>query len=248
MIPLKSIEEIRKIEIACKITAEILTRIGEYIQEGISTKELDQLIEGWIKMQNAYPAFLGYRGFPANTCISIDEEVVHGIPGPRQIKKGELVKIDVGVMKDGFYGDAAVTFPVEPISAEKRKLMETTKASLGAGIAQARKGNRISHISVAIQTTVEADGFQPVRALVGHGVGKAVHEEPQIPNFSSSGKSPKIENGMVLAIEPMINAGTFEVYTDSDGWTVQTEDGKPSAHFEHTVAVVDGMPKILTAV
>jgi len=248
MIPLKSAEEIGKIETVCKITAEILERIKEYVKEGISTRELDSRIEEWIKMQSAVPSFLGYRGYPASACISIDDEVVHGIPGPRQVKSGELVKIDVGVMKNGFYGDAAVTFPVEPISPDKRKLMEITYASLGAGIEKAKKGNRISDISFAVQSLVEKEGFQPVRALVGHGVGRAVHEEPQIPNYGHPGKGPKIENGMVFAIEPMINAGTFEVYTDSDGWTVITEDGKPSAHFEHTVAVVNGMPKILTVV
>jgi methionyl aminopeptidase len=246
MISLKSLFEIEKIEVACKIVAEVLLRCRDQVQEGLASKDLDRMIKEWIIKESAYPAFLGYRGFPASSCISYNEEVVHGIPGPRRMKKGDIIKIDVGVVKNGFFGDAAITVPIEPISEEKRRLMESTLKSLHAGIQAAKKGNRISDISHAVQTIVEQDGFSPVQALVGHGVGKAVHEDPQVPNFGEPGCGAKIRDGLVLAIEPMVNAGTYEVYTDTDGWTVVTDDGKPSAHFEHTIAIINGLPKILT--
>lgn len=246
MILLKSAHEIQKISYVCQILAEILERIDEYVEEGITTKEIDRIIEEWIRQKNCSPSFLGYLDYPASACISINEEVVHGIPGPRRIVAGDIVSIDVGVMKDGFFSDAAVTIPVPPISEENKRLIDSTRRSLKAGIAEAKRGNYISDISKAVQSTVAKDGFSPVRVLVGHGVGKAVHEDPQIPNFYKSGHSARIQDGMVLAIEPMINVGTYDVYTEADGWTVVTEDGKPSAHFEHTIAVVDGKPRILT--
>lgn len=246
MIKCKSLFEINKIEISCKIIAEIFERIHDYVIADCTTKELDKMIHSWIKQKNANPSFLGFKGFPAASCISLNEEVVHGIPGPRKLQEGDIVSIDVGVEKDGFYGDAARTYSVGKISAEKEKLVLVTRASLSNGIRMARTGNRISDISHAVEETVEKEGFSPVRALVGHGVGVAVHEEPQIPNFGKAGRGPEIMEGMVLAIEPMINAGTYEVYTDSDGWTVITEDEQPSAHFEHTIAVVNGEAKILT--
>lgn len=247
MICLKTPEEIRKIEISCRIVATVLTRIADHVRDGVTTKDIDRLIDQWIREQAAKPAFLGYRGYPASSCISVNEEVVHGIPGPRRIKRGDIVGIDVGVEKDGYFGDAAVTFAVDSIDGEKQRLMTATRDALQAGIAQACKGNRIGDISHAIQAAVEREGFAPVRALVGHGVGKALHEEPQIPNYGAAGRGPRIDDGMVLAIEPMINAGTHEVYTEPDGWTVVTEDQRPSAHFEHTVAIVDGQARILTA-
>ena len=246
MIPLKSLFEIQKIEVACRIAAEVLVRIRELVVEGVTTKDLDRQIAELIRKRGAYAAFLGYRGFPASACISVNEEVVHGIPGPKKLYAGDIVGIDVGVAKDGFFGDAAVTYPVGEIDSEKQRLMVVTQKSLEAGIAEACEHNRISDISHAIESLVAAEGFSPVRALVGHGVGKAVHEEPQIPNFGKPGRGAKIENGMTLAIEPMINAGSFEVFTETDGWTVVTEDGRPSAHFEHTIAIVNGRARILT--
>ncbi len=246
MICLKKPDEIRGIEAACRIVADVLARIGEHVREGATTKDIDRLIDQWIRAQAAKPAFLGYRGYPASSCISINEEVVHGIPGPRQLNEGDLVGIDVGVEKNGFFGDAAMSFGVGRISEEKQRLMDATQRALAAGIAQTCAGNRIGDISHAIQSVVEREGFAPVRALVGHGVGKALHEEPQIPNYGEPGRGPRINDGMVLAIEPMVNAGTYEVYTEPDGWTVVSEDHRPSAHFEHTVAVVGGKPRILT--
>ena len=199
-----------------------------------------------IKEEGASPAFLGYRGFPRESCISTNEVVVHGIPGQQKLKQGDLVSIDIGVVKNGFYGDAAITYPVGKIDDEKRRLIGVTEKALYRGIEKAIVDNRISDISAAIEDAVLNENCLPVRELVGHGIGRNLHEEPQVPNFRSRDIGPKIEEGMVIAIEPMINLGTWEVETMEDGWTVVTKDRKPSAHFEHTIAIVNGSPEILT--
>lgn len=231
---------------AGQVVGRTLDMVGETIREGMSTAEIDQLIEEYLRDQGAVPAFKGYSGFPASACISIDEEVVHGIPGERIIRDGNIVSVDVGSIVDGFYGDSARTFGVGEVSKEKQALMENTRQCLQAGIDKARSGNRLGEISAAVQATAEAAGYGVVRALVGHGIGRKMHEDPQIPNFGSPEAGPVLKTGMVLAIEPMINMGTWEVYTRSDGWTYVTADGEPSAHFEHTLAVTDDGPSILT--
>ncbi len=216
------------------------------IQPGIQTKELNDIIESLIREGNAEPAFLGYRGFPAASCISVNETVVHGIPGDRRIREGDIVSIDIGIYRDGFYGDAAFTYPVGRIGREKERLIAITRKALDEGIKKAVAGNRISDISAVIEDVVTAEKCSPVRELVGHGVGRMLHEEPQIPNYRSQGTEYRIKEGMVMAIEPMINLGTYEVETLDDQWTVVTKDRKSSAHFEHTVAIVNGRAEILT--
>ncbi len=237
------IEIMRK---AGRVVGQTLDMIGEHIQPGISTQQLDMLIEDFILSKGAVPAFKNYHGFPASACISIDDEVVHGIPGERKLKEGEIVSIDVGSIVDGFYGDGAKTFPVGKISDDKKRLLDLTQKCLEAGIEQARPGNRLGAISAAVQNVAESNGLGVVRQLVGHGIGRQMHEEPQVPNFGLPTEGPVLKTGMVLAIEPMINAGTYDVKTMPDGWTVVTADGRPSAHFEHTVAITDGEPDILT--
>jgi methionyl aminopeptidase len=212
----------------------------------MTTGELDALIEETIRSQGAVPGFKGYQGFPASACISIDDEVVHGIPGKRVIQEGEIVSVDVGSIVDGFYGDAARTYAVGEISELKQRLMDTTLRCLQDAIDKARAGNKLGRVSAAVQETAEAEGFGVVRALVGHGIGRQMHEDPQIPNFGPADVGPVLQTGMVLAIEPMINGGTFEVYTKPDGWTYVTADGSPSAHFEHTIAVTDNGPRLLS--
>jgi len=212
----------------------------------MTTKELDQIAEKVILSKGAIPAFKGYRGFPASVCISINEEVVHGIPDLRRLKEGDLVSLDVGATLNGYFGDAAITLPVGNVDPEGQKLLETTEKALYIGIAKARIGNRLFDISHAIQDWVESQGFSVVRDFVGHGIGKNLHEEPQIPNFGSPHQGPRLEKGMVFALEPMVNEGTYEVKILSDGWTVVTADGKRSAHFEHTITIADGDPEILT--
>lgn len=246
MIILKTTEEIEIMRRAGQVVGRTLDMVGEIIREGMSTAELDRLIEEYLRDQGAVPAFKGYSGFPASACISIDEEVVHGIPGERIIRDGNIVSVDVGSIVDGFYGDSARTFGVGEASKEKQALMENTRQCLQAGIDKARSGNRLGEISAAVQATAEAAGYGVVRALVGHGIGRKMHEDPQIPNFGSPEAGPVLKTGMVLAIEPMINMGTWEVYTKSDGWTYVTADGEPSAHFEHTLAITDDGPSILT--
>ncbi len=251
MIRLKTPGEINKIEYVCRITGELLVWIKDYVKDGVSTKDLDSLIRERIKDKKCVPAFLGYGGFPASACISINEEVVHGIPSCRKILSGDIVSIDVGLEKDGYYSDSAVTYAVGDVTELNLKLMDSTYRSLKAGIENVKVGNRISDISRAVEGVVRADGFEVVRDLVGHGVGLEVHEDPAVPNYFEKNRKPDpiIEEGLVVAIEPMVNIGGYEVYTDPDDkWTVITEDGKPSAHFEHTVAVVDGKPKVLTEV
>lgn len=251
MILIKSKKEIDLIEVSCKIVAETLQLVKSHVRVGVTTFELDKIAEDYILSNNARPAFKGYSqagsfDFPGSICSSIDDEVVHGIPGSRTLAEGEIISIDVGVEKNGFYGDAALTVAVGNISPEKRKLMDVTEKSLYLGIEQAVPGNRIGDVAFAIQSYVESNGFSVVRDLCGHGVGRHLHEEPQIPNYGRKATGAVIKNGMTLAIEPMINLGTYRVDVAEDGWTVFTEDGKPSAHFEHTIAIIDNKPVILT--
>jgi methionyl aminopeptidase len=246
MIELKSEREIKIIRENGRIVALTLNYLKEKIKPGIKTIELDFWAEEFIKRNKAVPAFKGYRGFPKNICVSIDEEVVHGIPGQRVLKEGEIVSVDVGVLKDGFYADGAWTFPVGEISDEAKKLLGVAKKGLKAGIAQARSGNRLGDISFAVQSLVEKNGFSVVRDLTGHGIGRQMHEDPPIPNFGISGMGPLLKEGMVLAIEPMVNAGTYKIKTLDDNWTVVTEDGSLSAHFEHTIAISQNEGEILT--
>ncbi len=246
VIVLKSKEEIEVMRRAGQVVSRTLDMVAETIRPGMTTAELDKLIEDFILSQDSIPGFKGYNGFPASACISIDDEVVHGIPGSRVIREGEIVSVDVGSIVDGFYGDSARTFAVGEVSAEKANLMRETEKSLKAGIDKARKGNRLGQVSAAVQAVAEAGGYGIVRALVGHGIGRKMHEEPQVPNFGSASAGPELKTGMVIAIEPMINVGTYEVYTKPDGWTYVTLDGKPSAHFEHTVAITDDGPDVLS--
>jgi len=250
MVKLKSKREIGFVRESARIVAEVLALVSRHVRPGVTTKELDEMAEELIRSRKAEPAFKGYgrkdNPFPATLCTSIDDEVVHGIPGSRVLKEGEILSVDVGVRKNGFYGDGARSFSIGKISAGKERLLKVTEESLHRGIEQAVVGNRIEDISHAIQRHVESHGFSVVRDLVGHGVGKQLHEEPSVPNFGAPGKGPIIENGMTLAIEPMVNAGSWEVRFLADGWTVVTLDGEPSAHFEHTIAVIDGKSEILT--
>ncbi|KYH33670.1 type I methionyl aminopeptidase [Neomoorella mulderi] len=246
MIILKSRREIALMREAGRIVARTLAKLKEHIIPGVTTAELDRIAEDYIRDNGAVPAFKGYQGFPASICASVNEEVVHGIPGLKQLAEGDIISIDIGAVKNGYVGDAAVTFPVGAIDAEKQHLLAVTEAALYEGIKQAVVGNRLTDISHAIQTYVEKNGLSVVRDYVGHGIGRAMHEDPQVPNFGSPGYGPRLRAGMVLAIEPMVNAGTYEVYTLANRWTVVTRDKKPSAHFEHTVAVTDNGPEILT--
>jgi methionyl aminopeptidase len=246
MIVLKSKREIEIIRANGRIVAQTLKMLGENIKPGIKTKELDRLAKEFIKQSQAQPAFFGYRGFPANICVSINDEVVHGIPGERELKEGDIVSVDVGVLKNGYYGDAAYTFAVGQVSEEAFRLIEITRNSLSKGIEVCKAGANLFDISYVIQSYVEQNGFQVVRELVGHGIGQNMHEEPQIPNYGNKGEGPILEEGMVLAIEPMVNQKTFEVKTKEDGWTVLTADGSLSAHFEHTVALTADGAEVLT--
>lgn len=248
---LKTLEEIKKIEKANQIIARLYRDIlPPYIKAGISTRELDKIVEDYIRSQGAIPGCIGVQGlyneFPAATCISVNEEVVHGIPGERILQEGDIVSVDTVTILDGYYGDSAYTYAVGEIDEEAKKLLEITKKSRKLGIEQAVVGNRIGDIGHTIQKFVEKEGFSVVRDYAGHGVGLAMHEDPMIPNFGRAGRGLKIENGMVLAIEPMINVGSYKVVLHPDGWTVSTKDGKRSAHFEHSIAIVDGKPIILS--
>ena len=246
MVYTRSREEIERIRAAAQIVAMTLREVGRAVRPGVTTAELDQLAESIIRDHGGRPAFKGYRGFPASICPSVNEEVVHGLPGPRELREGDLVGVDVGVELQGFFGDAALTFPVGTVSDEAVKLLQVTRESLMLGIAQARAGNRVGDISHAVQSYVERNGFSVVKALVGHGIGREMHEEPAVPNFGPPGRGPRLMAGLVLAIEPMVNVGGHEVVTRSDGWTVATKDGSLSAHFEHTVAVGADGPEILS--
>jgi len=251
-----STEDIAKIEAACRIVADTLAEVGKHVAPGVTTRELDAIAEDFIRSRNGVPAFKGYvvdgREFPSSLCISIDEEVVHGMPGTRMLKEGQIVSVDCGVQLDGFFGDSAYTFGVGEISTDKQRLLDATQESLRLGIEQAVDGNRVYDIARAVQTCVEKQGFTVVRELVGHGIGRHLHEEPPVPNFvpgllhRSRYPNARLRNGMALAIEPMVNMGLFQVHTASDGWTVYTADGKPSAHFEHTVVINGDKPLVLT--
>lgn len=232
---------------AGRVTALALRAVGQAVQPGVTTAELDRIAESVIRSEGAMPAFKGYHGFPATICASRDSEVVHGIPeGKKPLVEGEILSVDVGAIVQGYHGDAAATFPVGDIDSETRRLVDTTRESLQAGISQCLEDMRLYDISHAVQTVAESAGFSVVREYVGHGIGRAMHEEPQIPNFGPAGTGPTLKPGMVFAIEPMINAGGPEVRQLDDGWTVVTVDGLRSAHFEHTVAVTEQGPEILT--
>ncbi|RMD95821.1 MAG: type I methionyl aminopeptidase [Calditrichaeota bacterium] len=246
MIHLRSPREIEAIRYSCQIVVEALNYVDEILQEGMTTADLDAEIDKLIRKHNARPAFKGYRGFPASTCISINDEVVHGIPSKRRIVRGNLVKVDVGVEAKGYFGDAAKTYVVGEVDESVQRLLRVTKEALMLGVEQARYGNRLSDISHAIQAHVEGAGYSVVRQLVGHGIGKRLHEDPQVPNYGKPGRGPRLRPGMVLAIEPMVNAGTYDVVTDEDGWTVRSADGSLSAHFEHTIVIRNNGPEILT--
>jgi methionyl aminopeptidase len=246
MIIIKSPREIEHLKKSNVIVAEVFEKLKEMIAPGVTTKELDQVAEEYILQKGARPAFKGYRGFPATLCISINEEVVHGIPNQRRLKEGDIVSIDVGVNFIGYFGDAAITLPVGEIDPEAKRLLEVTERALYIGIEEAKVRNRLFDISFAIQRWVESHGFSVVRDFVGHGIGRDLHEEPQIPNFGFPHQGPRLEKGMVFALEPMVNEGTHQVKVLSDGWTVVTMDGKRSAHFEHTVAITDGKAEILS--
>jgi len=247
---IKTEKEIDLIRENCKIVSEVLKYIREFVKEGTTTGEIDKLVEEYIVSKGAYPAFKGYkvnrRSFPASSCISVNEEVVHGIPGGRKLKAGDIVSIDVGVKKNGYFGDGAYTFPVGEISSRKTKLLNVTEESLYKGIEKAIDGNEVNDISCEIQNFVEGSGFGIVRELVGHGIGKNLHEEPSVPNFYVPGQSVRLKEGMVLAIEPMVNYGSYGVHQKDDGWTIVTQDGEPSAHFEHTVVIRKKKAEILT--
>ena len=247
MIKLKSAREIEMMREAGKIVGEVLAEMGRAVKEGITTAMLDKIAEKIIRRYGAEPAFLGYHNFPASICASVNNEVVHGIPGLRKLKEGDIISIDVGTRLNGYYGDAAATFPVGNISPKAQKLIDVTRMSLQKGIEKVLEGNRLSDISHAVQVFVEKNHFSVVRTYVGHGIGDEMHEEPQVPNFGLPGRGPKLERGIVLAIEPMVNIGGWQVKVLDDQWTVVTADGSLSAHFEHTIALGEDGPEILTS-
>jgi methionyl aminopeptidase len=246
VIIIRSRREIEHLKKSNVIVAEVFQELKKAVKPGITTKELDQITETIILSKGALPAFKGYRGFPASLCVSINEEVVHGIPSQRRLKEGDIVSLDVGVKLDGYFGDGAITLPIGDVDRESKRLLEVTERALYIGIERAKVGNRLFDISYAIQSWVEGHGFSVVRDFVGHGIGKDLHEEPQIPNFGSPHQGPRLEEGMVFALEPMVNEGTYEVKILSDGWTVVTADGKRSAHFEHTIAIAERGAEILS--
>ena len=250
-VPIKSKRELELIRESCRIVAEVLALVGSRIRRGVYTRELDEIAEEYIRSKGAVPAFKGYGHdrknlFPASLCVSIDDEVVHGIPDGRMIEESQIVSIDVGVQKNGYFGDGARTFAAGKTTEQKMLLLKVTEEALYKGIEQARAGNHLHDVSSAVQRHVESAGFSVVRDLVGHGIGKNLHEDPAVPNFGTPGTGLLLKEGMVLAIEPMVNAGTYKVQVAEDGWTVRTTDGKPSAHFEHTVVIQDGDAEILT--
>jgi methionyl aminopeptidase len=248
MIILKSSDEIKNMTQSCSIVAKTLDAIKTLVKPGITTEEIENFADAYIRANNAVPAFKGYRGYPASICTSVNNEIIHGIPSDRELKEGDIVSIDLGVYKDGFYGDAAYTFPVGEIYPDAERLLRVTEESLYIGIENARPDNRVSDISCSIQRHIESNGFSVVRAFVGHGIGRDLHEEPQIPNFGLPNRGPRLKPGMTLAIEPMVNEGGYEVLILNDGWTTVTMDGKLSAHFEHTILVTSDKPKILTKI
>ena len=271
MIIVKSEREIELMRRAGKITAAARALAGEMVKPGVTTREIDKAVFHFIRSQGAEPSFLNYNGYPASVCVSVNDEIIHGIPGPRVLKEGDIVSVDVGAyiggfhgdcaatfpcgrispeagaFLDGFHGDCAATYPCGKISEEAQRLIDVTRQSFFEGFAQAREGNRISDISHAVQAYVEANGFSVVREYVGHGVGRNMHEAPEIPNYGAPGHGPKLLRGMTIAVEPMVNAGTAAIRQMSDGWTVKTRDGKYAAHYENTILITAGEPEILTA-
>lgn len=247
MIVIKSMQEFLLMQKAGRVVAIVLNELETAIKPGITTKELDEIAESTILKMNSVPAFKGYGGFPASICTSVNDEVVHGIPGKRVLQQGDIVSIDVGAFYEGYCGDAARTFAVGEISPIAQKLLQVTKEALKQGVTMAKVGNRLSDIGHAIQTHVEANGFSVVRQYVGHGIGRKMHEEPQVPNYGLPGRGPRLKAGMALAIEPMVNTGQFPVKILGDNWTVVTQDGSLSAHFEDTVFITDGGNEVLTA-
>jgi methionyl aminopeptidase len=246
MIVKKSPEEIERIEAAGQVLARCLTMLRGKARPGVTTEELDQAAERFIRSQGADPAFKGYRGFPGSICASPNSMVVHGIPGPYRLERGDIISIDVGVVLDGWVADAARTFAVGPVTPVAHKLLDTTKASLFDAVEQCVAGNRLGDVSHAVQARVEGDGLSVVRSLVGHGIGRSMHEDPQIPNYGDPGRGPLLEEGMVLAVEPMVNAGRHAVRMGDDGWAIFSQDGSLAAHFEFTVAITAEGPRILT--
>jgi len=246
LIPLKTDSEVELMRESALILRKALLTVGELVKPGITTAELDRTAEEFIRSNGGEPGFKGYQGFPATICASVNEEVVHGIPGPRELKEGDIIGIDCGVIKNGYYSDSTRSFAVGQISPEAERLMKTTKEALEIGVDKVRPGNKISDISHAIQMHAEGNGYSVVKQLTGHGVGRELHENPQIPNFGPPGKGPVIKTGMVFAIEPMLNEGTEDIMTLKDGWTIVTRDGRLSCHFEDTVVATDGKPEVLT--
>ncbi|MBU3958868.1 MAG: type I methionyl aminopeptidase [Candidatus Omnitrophica bacterium] len=247
MIPIKNEKDLEMLKAAGKILAKIMQRLQECICVGISTGEIDELSEDLVRRENVISAFKGYRGFPANICTSINEEIVHGIPGERRLKSGDIISLDLGINYEGYFSDAAITVAVGRVNSKIKKLIKVTKSALSEGIKQARANNYLSNISYAIGSYVERHRFSVVRQFVGHGIGCSLHEEPEIPNFGRAGQGPILMPGMVLAIEPMVNMGKWESEILDNGWTAVTKDGMPSAHFEHTIAITEDGPQILTA-
>ena len=248
MIELKSAREIALMRAGGHILADVVDRLRETVRPGLSTLEIDEDVEAFIRARGALPAFKGYRGFPATVCISINEEVVHGIPSAhRRIKEGDIVGLDLGCIVEGYYADCAFTLAIGDVPPKVQQLLDVTRESLDAAIAECRPGRRLSDVSHAVQAHVEGHGFSVVRAFVGHGIGRALHEDPQIPNFGEPGRGPQLRPGMVLAIEPMVTMGSWEVRVLDDGWTAVTRDGSLAAHFEHTIAVTDDGAEVLTS-
>jgi len=247
MIPIKTEEEIQKLRQSAQILVKAFRAIEEFLCPDVPTQRLDEVAEEVIRSCGGMPAFKGYRGFPSSICTSVDSQVVHGIPSAKRMREGEILSVDIGVERDGYFTDAAKTYGIGEISTDKIHLMRATRTALHRGIQKCCVGNRLSDISHTIQTYVEANRFSVVRDLVGHGIGRSLHEEPQIPNFGPPHSGPQLKSGMVFAIEPMVNMGLPEVKFLEDGWTVETLDGSASAHFEHTVIITDGQPEILTA-
>ncbi len=246
MIAIKNERELKSMRQACKITAAARALAGKMVRPGVSTKQIDKAVHDYIVAQGAKPSFLGYHGYPASVCISVNNTVIHGIPGGYVLQEGDIVSVDVGAYFEGFHGDCAATFACGAISTEAQKLIDVTKQSFFEGIRFATRGHRVSDISHAIQTYVESNGYSVVRSFVGHGVGAQLHEEPEVPNFGQAGRGPRLLPGMTLAVEPMVNEGVYDVKVLKDGWTTVTADGKLSAHYENTVLITDGEPEILT--
>ncbi len=246
MISIKTERELEIMRRACKITAAARALAGEMVRPGVTTGEIDKAVHDFIVSQGAKPSFLHYQGYPGSACISVNEVVIHGIPGSRVLKEGDIVSVDVGACWQGFHGDCAATFACGTISQEAQRLIDVTKQSFFEGIRFARQGYRVSDISHAVQTYVEANGFSVVRAFVGHGVGEHLHEEPSVPNYGAPGKGPRLVKNMTIAVEPMVNMGTYDVRVLRDGWTTVTADGKLAAHYENSILITDGEAEILT--